>query len=286
MSNDPQPESPKSDLMPRVIVGVVLIAVALGALRAGGLWFGALATLASLLMFAEWSQMHQIGRAKRFVGLVVIGLSCVAAMLGLPTYAVQGLILFAGAWALSQDAFRRAGDGLAAGLVYAGLPGIALIWLREPSGLGIVLWVLLIVWSTDILAYFSGRAIGGPKIAPRISPKKTWAGLIGGMSGAAIASAAMAVWWFQADFARAGGLGDPSGFWNPRNPVAMALIGAVLAVVSQAGDFYESWLKRRAGVKDSGKLLPGHGGVMDRLDGLVPVAVVVAVLMAAPRWFG
>lgn len=277
---------PKSDLMPRVIVGVILIAVALGALRAGGLWFGALATLASLLMFAEWSQMHQIGRGKRFVGLVVIGLSCVGAMLELPTYAVQGLLLVAAVWALFQDAFRRAGDGLAFGLVYAGLPGIALIWLREPNGLGVVLWVLLVVWSTDILAYFAGRAIGGPKIAPRISPKKTWAGLMGGMIGASAASAAMAFWWFQADFVRAGGLGDSTSFWNPRNAVAMALIGAGLAIVSQAGDFYESWLKRRAGVKDSGKLLPGHGGVMDRLDGLVPVAVVVALLMAAPGWFG
>ena len=276
---------PKSDLARRIIVAVPLIVVALAALRAGGLWFGALASLASLLMFAEWAQMHRIGRTQRFVGLLAVGLACLATTRDLPTYAAIGLVLVAIVWSVIRLARRKPRDGFAAGLLYAGLPGVALIWLREPSGLGIVLWVLLIVWSTDILAYFAGRAIGGPKIAPRISPKKTWAGLIGGMTGAALASAGMAIWWFQAEFERAGGLGDPTGFWNPRNVAAMAITGAGLAIVSQAGDFYESWLKRRAGVKDSGTLLPGHGGVMDRLDGLVPVAIVVALLMAAPGWF-
>jgi phosphatidate cytidylyltransferase len=117
-----------------------------------------------------------------------------------------------------------------------------------------------LVWATDIFAYFAGRSIGGPKIWPAVSPNKTWAGLLGGMAAAALFSVVFA------------GVGN----WS-QSAITMALVGALLAVVAQAGDFLESWLKRRAGVKDSGTLLRGHGGVMDRVDGLVPVCVVVAL---------
>ncbi len=150
---------------------------------------------------------------------------------------------------------------MAGGLLYAGLPAIALIWLRDqPQGLGLVVWVLTIVWATDIFAYFAGRAIGGPKIAPKISPKKTWAGLVGGVIGA------MVVGWYVAR-------------WAHFPATLFASLSGGLAVLSQAGDFFESWLKRRVGVKDSGTLLPGHGGIMDRVDGLVPVAVLVAAAL-------
>ena len=155
------------------------------------------------------------------------------------------------------------------GILYCALPGIALVTLRNlPGGLELTLWTLAIVWATDILAYFAGRAIGGPKLAPTISPNKTWAGLAGGMIGAAVTSYVVA---------RLAG-------------ISLALFdyaliaGLVLAVVAQAGDLFESWMKRVAGVKDSGNLLPGHGGVLDRLDGLVPVAVIVALgAVAIPR---
>lgn len=274
---------PSGDLLPRVIVGVILIAVAIFALTKGSYWFAALGTTAALLIFAEWAVMHRIGRMWRLAGLVMVGLACAATYVGAPSYAVAGLVGIAVLLGIAAKLSGAAhGWSLSGGMIYAGLPGIALLWLREPNGFGIVLWLLLIVWSTDILAYFAGRAIGGPKIAPRISPKKTWAGLIGGMTGAAIASGAMAYWYFQPQFEAAGGLGPAVAF---RNMPLMALAGALLAIVAQAGDFYESWLKRQAGVKDSGTLLPGHGGVMDRLDGLVPVAVVVALLLAAPGWF-
>ncbi len=124
------------------------------------------------------------------------------------------------------------------------------------------------VWATDIAAFFAGRGMGGPRLAPAISPNKTVAGLIGGVIAAAVAGAVVAV-ILDARWAA------------DALPFLLAGLGAILAVLAQAGDLFESWLKRRAGVKDSGTLLPGHGGVLDRLDGLVPVAVVVALIVAA-----
>lgn len=136
---------------------------------------------------------------------------------------------------------------------------MSIMWLRdqEPQGLWYVLWVLLVVWATDIGAYAFGRWIGGPKIAPKISPNKTWAGLLGGMGCAALCAA-----FFH--------FGNADVF--PRWVVAA---GALFAIISQAGDFLESGVKRRFGVKDSGSIIPGHGGVFDRLDGMV---------MAVPFW--
>ncbi len=148
-----------------------------------------------------------------------------------------------------------------AGVPYVLLPTWALFFARsQPEyGFGLTLWTLAIVWATDIGAYFAGRAIGGPKLAPALSPSKTWAGLIGGM-----VLAGLTAW----GAAQAGGL-----------PPLAAWLGAPLAVLAQAGDLFESGMKRRAGVKDSGAILPGHGGALDRLDGVVPVATVVGLLL-------
>lgn len=146
----------------------------------------------------------------------------------------------------------------------------ALLWLRHQPAHGreTILWVLACIWATDIGAYFVGRAAGGAKLAPRISPGKTWAGLVGGMAWAAVASAAVGY---------AFGLGET---------VPLAMIGAALAVVGQAGDLLESAAKRRAGVKDSGHLIPGHGGLLDRIDGLMAVLVAVGIarLLAGAGW--
>ena len=261
-----------SRLATRVVVGALLIGAAVSAVRAGGLWFTALVTLAVLLMFAEWTLMHRIGRGWRLAGLAILAVSCTAATLGWAGYAVAGLAATAGMLALiaRRDLAQRA-FWLAAGLLYCGLPGIALIWMRRsPHGFELTLWTLAIVWATDIFAFFAGRSIGGAKLAPSISPNKTWAGLGGGIVGAAIASAIAAVW-----------LNAPTA-----TIVLAALAAAILAIIAQCGDLFESWLKRRIGIKDSGTLLPGHGGVMDRLDGLVPVAAVVAlgaVVMGSAR---
>jgi phosphatidate cytidylyltransferase len=164
---------------------------------------------------------------------------------------------------------------LALGVVYVGLPILALLLIRrqhDPGpdeatyrGLIFTIWTLALVWATDIGAYFAGRAIGGPKLAPRLSPNKTWAGLAGGVLLASL---------FAAYMHRAYDL-----------PLRLTLATPVLAVLAQAGDLYESWLKRRAGVKDSGTLIPGHGGALDRLDGLVPVAPVAALLVVLPHFY-
>ena len=144
------------------------------------------------------------------------------------------------------------------GFVYALIPALALLWIRERDahGLALLVWAFIVTWSTDIGAYFAGRRFGRRKLAPTISPNKTVEGLIGGIAAATIFGGAWAI---------STGLGP-----------ALLALAPVLALAAQAGDLFESGLKRRAGVKDSGTWLPGHGGALDRLDGLVPVAVLTA----------
>ncbi|MGD9880341.1 MAG: phosphatidate cytidylyltransferase [Reyranella sp.] len=147
---------------------------------------------------------------------------------------------------------------------------VALLWLRHQPALGreTILWIVCCTWATDIGAYVVGRSAGGARLAPRISPGKTWSGLVGGMAWSAVASAA---------FGYAFGLGET---------IPLAIVGALLAVVGQVGDLLESAMKRSAGVKDSGTLIPGHGGLLDRVDGLVAILLVVAMvrLLADGGW--
>lgn len=145
-----------------------------------------------------------------------------------------------------------------AGFFYALLPALALLWIRERGEhkLEMLLWVFIVTWSTDIGAYFAGRGLGGPKLASTISPNKTWAGLAGGMVAAGLVGG---LWMTMLDL-----------------PRLLLVLAPLFAVAAQIGDLFESGLKRRAGVKDSGAILPGHGGVLDRLDGLVVVATLTA----------
>ena len=136
---------------------------------------------------------------------------------------------------------------------------------RQHEGLAWTFWAMALVWGCDIGAFFAGRTFGGPKLAPRLSPNKTWSGLIGGVLLASVVGALM--------------------HWRFGLPLRMTLATPGLAVVAQGGDLFESWLKRRAGVKDSGTILPGHGGVLDRLDGLVPVAPLAALLVVLPHFY-
>ncbi len=166
----------------------------------------------------------------------------------------------------------------AAGIVYVGFAAWMLIALRmRPDGALNVLQVVSAVIATDVGAYFAGRTFGGPKIAPRISPSKTWAGLIGGMIASGLIFACWALYFRSVMETRLEefGAGPVAG----HNPWAYALGGALVAVIAQAGDFFESWMKRRAGVKDSSHLIPGHGGLFDRLDGLLAVSFVLGILM-------
>lgn len=143
-----------------------------------------------------------------------------------------------------------------AGFFYALLPALSLLWIRDRAedGLALVLWVFLVTWAVDTGGYFVGRAIGGRKLAPSISPGKTWAGLYGGV---ALATAFGGAWVVAIGL----------DYW-------LLLLAPLFALAAQAGDLFESGMKRRAGVKDSGTWLPGHGGLLDRLDGMVPVAVL------------
>ena len=174
--------------------------------------------------------------------------------------------------ATTNIAFRLA--AIIAGALYFGFAGGVLAGAAD----FLIVLVVGVTIFTDTFAYFTGRAIGGPKVAPAISPNKTWAGLIGGMIGAALW---VVVWVVGIDGGIVGPPFELGLSLSAENLGSSALLGAALAVVAQAGDFFESWLKRRAGVKDSSKLIPGHGGVFDRIDGLVPVAIAVGALGAA-----
>ncbi|WP_255602020.1 phosphatidate cytidylyltransferase [Glacieibacterium megasporae] len=262
-------------LITRIVVGAALIVVACAAVWYGGLAFTALVTIAVLLMSAEWCVMHGIGRGFRLASLIVLAFTGGVAARQSSVDAIIVLAASAGLLGLFMRSFdRQRAFWLAAGLLYCGLPMIALIWLRglPNTGIALTIAVLAVVWATDIGAYFTGRAIGGSKLAPAISPNKTWAGAIGGVVAAIITGAILTSLAIGPTVD-----GDVS---HIQTIVIFSIIAAFLAVAAIVGDLFESWLKRRAGVKDSGNLLPGHGGVMDRIDGLVPVAVFAAAIVA------
>jgi phosphatidate cytidylyltransferase len=246
-----------SELIQRVLVGAILIVVALAELWAGGTAFWVLVVIAGLLMTGEYADLVDSRQHRRLAQFAMcVPLAIMAPLAAGPGFLGLGLVF--GVSVFLGGATRN--TRLAVGALYVGLPILALLWLRgQDNGLLLAFWALGLVWATDIGAYFAGRAIGGPKIAPSISPNKTWAGLMGGVV------AALLLGWVLMRFA---GL-----------PAKLAMLSPVLAVAAQVGDFYESWLKRRAGVKDSGRLLPGHGGVLDRLDGVVTSAPLAALFV-------
>lgn len=255
-------------LAKRVGSSLVLVAAAMLALWLGRWVFAAVVVAGVLVMAHEWSRLAtDLDERARWLMLVLSGAApAIAAVVTARADAGNGLLLLVLALPLAGAcmalATSRGSSRAATGVLYLGLPAVALVWLRDrPDGAAVVLWLLLVVWTTDVAAYFVGRAVGGAKLAPSISPGKTWAGLIGGMAGAALMGAV------------ASGLGVANAWLG----AAMAL---VLAVVAQIGDLFESFMKRRAGVKDSGTLIPGHGGALDRLDGLLFAAPAYAALIA------
>lgn len=196
---------------------------------------------------------------RTMTGLLLIAAALAAAAVGGTVFAVL-VAAFAALMFYEWTRLVRGWGGAwyVSGFVYALIPALSLLWIRERDshGLELLVWVFLVTWSTDIGAYFVGRRFGRRKLAPSISPGKTVEGLCGGIAAAALVGGA----WVLAT-----GLGHP-----------LLALAPVLAIAAQAGDLFESGLKRRAGVKDSGQSLPGHGGVLDRVDGLVPVAVLTA----------
>lgn len=259
----------------RAISALVLAVPALAAVYVGAPVFDLLIGAVVLLMAFEWDRLcagprHSAARANDPATWALV--FAVFAVVLAAVLQARGLALsltlagFAAVFLIARGIDRRAPLLQALGALYIGVPYVALVWLRADAGNGVatLFWLLGIVWATDTGALFAGRSIGGPKLAPVISPNKTWAGLAGGMLAAAAVGVGFALW-----------LGSPVGL--------AALISAGLAVVAQAGDLAESLVKRHFGVKDSGTIIPGHGGIFDRVDGLLAVAPVwaLAVLVDA-----
>ncbi|MEG3175056.1 phosphatidate cytidylyltransferase [Sphingomonas sp. RB3P16] len=262
MTSDTAKTGP-SNLTLRIIVGAALIVVALGGVLAGGIPFWLLCVVLGLFMMAEWSDLQGVPVQTKRLAQYALSVPLAIMMPGIGAgagFLALGLLIGAAFFVVIVTRL----PGLARGIFYVGLPIMALQLIRrQDEGIVFALWALALVWACDIGAYAAGRMIGGPRLAPTISPNKTWAGLGGGVLAASLFAALL--------HARYG------------LPLRLTLATPLLAVLAQAGDLYESWLKRQAGVKDSGTLLPGHGGVLDRLDGLVPVAPVAALLILLPK---
>ena len=258
------------DLVARVLASLVLIPLVLLAAWLGGAAFSALCGLAAVLLLNEWNGVTRGGRRDAVFAAVLglLVLTAVLAVAGRPLAAAG--VLLAGAAAVSVlFPGERAPAWAAAGLLYTGALPPAAEALRADDGLGFpaVLWLLTVVWATDVAAYFAGRILQGPRLWPQVSPKKTWSGAVGGLVVGALLGALVAR-------LTAG---------SPVLPVL--LLSAAVSVAAQAGDLLESGVKRRFGVKDASRLIPGHGGLMDRVDSLV-TALAAAVLIGAARGYG
>jgi phosphatidate cytidylyltransferase len=281
---DLTPSESRSELRKRIASGVVMAVLAVGVAVVGDWPFALFWAAAAVGIFWEWSAIAAGGAVvARVVGIVALIAGALAAAAG----QIQGasVALAAGVAGVAAASDRgprarlfggdRAGETPAvpasaagrrvwggAGLVYAGVVLIAPVVLRRDPELGLlaILFLFAVVWSTDILGYFVGRAIGGARLAPRLSPKKTWSGACGGALGAVAAGVAVV-------YAAGGTALLPA-----------ACIACVLSVASQAGDLFESAVKRRFGVKDASHVIPGHGGLMDRLDGFIAASGVAALL--------
>ena len=261
-----------SNLVWRSVSAAVLAPVALGAVWMGGVAFLIAVWVAVGLLALEWGAMSTPEHPIQACVTMALIMLVAAIAVDLDYFKTAWLLVCLGAWvavgvaALRKLADRAADDGF--GVLYLGAPMVALLWLRSgEGGLGWVLSLLAATWAADIGAFAGGNLIGGPKLWPRISPNKTWSGFLSGLVSAAVAAQGVAFGLHN--------LGGPVITWA-------WLAGLVVGLATMAGDLCESMIKRRFGVKDSGSLIPGHGGLLDRVDGLL-FAIVV---MAALRWAG
>ncbi|WP_137392428.1 phosphatidate cytidylyltransferase [Rhodoligotrophos defluvii] len=253
------------DLAVRTASAVVLVPIVLALAWLGGAWFALLLSVIGVLMGVEWVRL-----AYRAPSPLPYALHCLAAAaapwLALAGRPLIGLAAILALWAVSlAHLFWQKPDhdrAATIGVIYVAVPVLSLALLRADAELGLraLLWLMVVVWSADTVAYGVGRLLGGPKLAPRISPGKTWSGFFGAVAGGGAAGAI------------AGMLMDlPAA-------ISLTILGGSLAVVAQLGDLFESQLKRHAGVKDSGQVIPGHGGILDRVDGLMAVATAALAI--------
>lgn len=265
--------APRSELGLRVLSALVMAGLALGTAWAGGWIFGLFWTVAALLVLREWIGMlgYTARRSAAWfigsLGVAVAGTFADLGQLARPEIPVAALLGACAAAALAPE--RRTMTGL--GVLYAAVIAVVPAALRDDPahGLSAILWIFAVVWLTDIGAYFAGRALGGPKLWPRVSPKKTWSGFIGGVAAGTL-GAVLVVHVSGGILGRAwfGGTG-------------LVLLSLLAAILSQGGDLLESAMKRRFDVKDSSHLIPGHGGVMDRLDSFWAVCLFVGLVALA-----
>ncbi len=262
MAPSPRPDR-GAELAARLVSGIVLAVLAVGTALLGGWFFKGFVLLLALGVVWEWFEMtRSAGRwaacaavvatwfALAWHGSIVLALYC--AIMG-----AVGTALFA--------LIRRGGEGggwSAGGSLYATLPLAAMLWMHGvPGGSLVILWLFAVVWVSDIGAFAAGRTIGGPKLAPSVSPSKTWSGALGGLASSALFGATLAPILLDSSM------------------VAGAVMAALVGIAAQAGDLFESWVKRRWKTKDSGRLIPGHGGIMDRLDSLATAAPLFALIV-------
>lgn len=245
------------------MAALVLAPIAIAAAWFGGWLWHLLATVVAIGLYVEWLSVIGLKSDRRLIGVgvaLILVLSAAlmwrATAIGVPT-ALLGFVVVA---VLAPHAVR---GWAGAGFVYAAAALIASVVLRADVQFGFpaILLVFAVVWASDILGYFVGRAIGGPKLWVRVSPKKTWSGAIGSLTGAVVASFGVAI-----------------AVVGASSPVALAVVGGLLSIVSQAGDLFESAVKRRFDVKDSSQIIPGHGGLMDRLDGFIAVVIAACII--------
>ena len=248
------------NLITRVASAVVLVPLAIAAAWAGGWYWASLVTLCAIGLFVEWLMVTGSGGNTPLVVTGAVILAIAASFLVIQNVSAALVVLAFGVVAVALRASTGRSWAIG-GFLYAAAAQAASIVVRLDRSEGFValVFILLVVWCTDIGGYFAGRAVGGAKLWPRVSPNKTWAGAVGGFA----ASLMVAVGFAASSFGKMGPL---------------LMIAAALSVASQLGDLFESAVKRRFGVKDSSHIIPGHGGLMDRLDGFVAAAVLAAIL--------
>jgi phosphatidate cytidylyltransferase len=255
------------DLGWRLVSGLMLAALAIGLTWAGALPFAGLVLVGGLVMTWEWGHVVRSTDGVDLVGIVHAATGMIATVLTATGYSVMAVVAVAvGAIMVVLMRLGRSARYSGLGVLYVGLPSIALVWLRidEPYGFLAVLYLFVTVWAADTGAYIAGRSIGGPRLWPSISPNKTWAGSIGGVLASGLAGALFAL-----ALRRMGHAASIHGLTGT---------GLILGGIALAGDLAESALKRNFGVKDSSRLIPGHGGVLDRLDSLVAVSIAAALI--------
>jgi phosphatidate cytidylyltransferase len=265
VSAAPEQAGGLSELNKRILSGIVMASAAIGATIVGGSVFALIWFLAALAVAFEFQRLVQGDAATpaTLASGAVVTAAAAGAFWGSPAVLGLAVLLLAAVWLASADPHRPAA---VTGAVYAASFGAAILLCRASGyeGAVVIFWLFAVVWGTDILAFFTGRSLGGPKLWPRVSPKKTWSGAIGGLVGGVALGCVMIT-----------ALGV-SLKWQH------VVLSIAFSVLTQCGDLYESAVKRRYGAKDSGSLIPGHGGFMDRLDGFI-FAVVFAALFGVSR---